>query len=100
MKLETSNEIKMAGATRAGVVGCMFMLAAMYFLLLGPNQTIFSVYILCEKTRMLCDRWQFLVFCLLPIYFSLMIFGGGATGWLLGRTAHRWFVTHEHSAAH
>ena len=85
------NNLK-TNSSRAGVVGCGLMLMGMYFLLLGPGDTIFSVHTLCAKTEALCTTYQFLVFCLLPIYFSLMIFGGGAVGWLLGNKTRKFFT--------
>ncbi len=99
MQLDSYNS-KMSEAKGVGVAGCILVLAGMYFLLLGPEQTIFSVYIICERTREFCGQWQFLVYCLLPIYFSLMIFGGGAVGWVLGSQLYRWFFTERRSVAH
>lgn len=100
MKYEHNNENKMNGTVRAGVLGCLFMLAAMYFLLLGPDQTVFSVYTICQETKALCGEWQSLAFCLLPFYFSIMIFGGGAMGWFIGSRAHRWVLASDRFAAH
>ena len=86
-------------SSKAGVLGCGLMLFAMYFLLLGPANTIFSVRTLCSDTQVLCSRYQFLVFCLLPIYFSLMIFGGGAIGWLLGNRTSRFIAKKANTAS-
>jgi hypothetical protein len=74
---------------KAGIIGCGLMLLLMYYLLLGPSNSMFSVYSICQKTEAVQGSKQYLLFCLLPIYFSLMIFGGGALGWLLGRKTHK-----------
>ncbi len=65
------------------------MLSALYFLLLGPDHTIFSISTL--NTFILhAPNWEGrLVIFFIPIYFSVMVFGGCVVGWLVGTVLHR-----------
>ena len=74
-----------------GTLGCLLMLMAMYFIMLGPEQTVLSIHTICTHIKALSSLDQTIILCLLPIYFSIMIFGSGFIGWILGTKAHRLF---------
>lgn len=66
-----------------GFVGFLVMILLMYFLLLGPDKTVFSISTWDHFIRHLPYQEGVVVLCILPLYFAGMIFGGGALGWYL-----------------
>lgn len=66
------------------VLGFFIALTVLYYLLLGPHLTILSLKILFQWVEHLHTKTQLLAISLIPIYFALLIFGGGALGAFIG----------------
>lgn len=67
-----------------GIIGFIFTMALMYFLLLGPNHSILSLGSILNWVSHLSSGEQLLIISLIPVYLSLLIFGGGAIGAMSG----------------
>jgi len=90
-KYNTYNKKFVKASGWAGSLGCAIFIAITYFLLLGPDKTVFSFDTWCQRSTSMCALEALCTFCILPIYFSLMIFGGGAVGWLIGKKTYKIF---------
>jgi len=64
-------------------IGFILTLSMMYFLLLGSAHTIFSLSYLLDLITQLPAHEQLLAMSMIPIYLSILIFGGGVIGGIM-----------------
>ena len=76
-----------------GIIGLIVIISSLYFILLGPDHTIFSLNTLVNWSSTLSKNDQVLIVALLPAYLAILIFGGSFLGLKVGSFLQRYFLT-------
>ena len=79
----------LTGNKIAGLTGVIIAFLLSYFVLFGPDHTLFSVSTWMSYT--LKPHEEIFVVFLLPVYMAGMIFGGSVIGWLSARKIYQIF---------
>jgi len=66
------------------LIGFVIFLMAMYALLLAHSHTFLALSTILNHIDMLAGKNKIVYLGLVPIYLSVMIFGGGFLGWVIG----------------
>jgi len=73
-------------ANIGGIIGFCLSIVLVYVILLAPVKESFSVSALMQYAANCSNNAQMLMVVLIPIYFAIVIFGGSALGFYLGKT--------------